>query len=85
MLVDSFINESVGVSSIGADQTQRNNLDGSWATARTSTQPGTAGGVMSWNFPHSAPWGIGAIEFKPAAAGKGFPFKARPMMALLVR
>lgn len=85
MITDSFVNASLGVSSIGADQTQRNDLDGAWATARSSTQPGTAGGVMSWNFPFSGDWGIGAIEFKPAAAGKGFPFKARPMMALLVR
>ena len=68
MVVDSFINESLGVSSVGADQTQRNNLDGSFATARSSTQPGTAGGVMSWNFPSSGAWGIGAIEFKPVAS-----------------
>jgi len=68
MVVDSFINESLGVSSVGADQTQRNNLDGSFATARSSTQPGTAGGVMSWNFPSSGNWGIGAIEFKPVAS-----------------
>jgi len=73
MLADSFVNESLGVSSVGADQTQRNNLDGSWATARTSTQPGTAGGVMSWNFPNPGNWGIGAIEFKPVAAGAVIP------------
>lgn len=87
MLVDNMANASVGISSTGANQTQRGTHAGAggFMSGASSTQPGSAGGVMSWTLNSSGAWDIGAIEFKPVAAGKGFPFKARPMMALLVR
>lgn len=69
---------------IGADQTQRYSVDGGggFLITRGSTQPGTAGGVMSWTA-SSSDWGIGAVAFKPAA-GKGPPL-SRPMLHMLVR
>lgn len=52
---------------IGADQTERNSQLPS-SLLKQSTQPGTAGGVMSWSSA-SSNWGIGAVAFKPVAAG----------------
>jgi hypothetical protein len=60
---------------IGANQTLRNTRDATWPTAfRQSTQPGSSGGVMSWTFTGGAdydPAYIGAVAFKPTAAGGG--------------
>lgn len=69
----AFIDTTGGDPTIGADQTQR------WTENmvtelkfRGSTQPGTAGGVMSWT------WGgnnlgsiLGGVAFKPAAGAGG--------------
>ena len=55
----------------GADQTGRNAepiLTFEWLGQ--SSQPGTAGGVMSWACSAGTDgWAIGAVAFKPAAAG----------------
>mgnify|MGYP001593905580 CR=1 FL=1 len=56
------------VGKVGADQTPRNTepvLIYEWLGQ--STQPGTAGGVMSWTFGTVDGWGLGAVAFKPAA------------------
>lgn len=53
----------------GADQTQRSNQAGVFgAVSKASSQLGSAGGVMSWTFTNTL-WNLGAIAFKPAAAG----------------
>ena len=62
---------------IGADQTESYNDIGGAQNVRGATQPGTAGGVMSWTFTN-ATWGTGAIAFKPSAAAA-----APPMLPLL--
>lgn len=87
MVVDNVADASSGISSVGANQTQRGTHAGAggFMSGASSTQSSNDGGVMSWTLNSAVDWSIGAIEFKPVAAGKGFPFKARPMMALLVR
>ena len=61
---------------VGADQTERwsqsEALNG--GEGRGSTQPGTAGGVMSWTFTTDPgdDWGIAAVAFKPVAAAAGW-------------
>lgn len=54
----------------GANQTERyDELSiGAFAFMAGSTQAGSDGGVMSWTL-SSAQWLMGAVEFKPAAAG----------------
>lgn len=54
---------------IGADQTERyTEIGGVYGLRqRGSTQPGTAGGVMSWTFIDDA-WTLGAVAFKPTGA-----------------
>lgn len=71
-----------------ADQTVRNTEDGIGQPMRLrqSTQPGTAGGVMSWTLSGTQPFGIGwltgAIAFEPAAAAKT-PWTRWPLLAPL--
>jgi hypothetical protein len=57
---------------IGADQTQRTAVTGAgWSGRnRVSTQPGTAGGVMSWTFTDRI-FVYGAVAFKAAVAAGG--------------
>ena len=59
---------------VGADQTNRTLQD---LTAgyrqQASTQPGSAGGVMSWTTGASDFWLLGAIAFKPTAAAAVTP------------
>ena len=74
MVVDSMYTLFGGAPSIGADQTQRYAEDligsaGDEIYLKGSTQPGSAGGVMSWSNDGTADWGIGAVAFKPAAGG----------------
>ena len=77
MVVDSAWGDSP-FGTIGADQTERNTETPS-SLLKQSTQPGTAGGVMSWGDPISN-WGTGAVAFKVTASGgrttkntRGFP------------
>lgn len=73
---DDFVVDAVTVfantsnkPTVGPDQTERWNLAGLPNTpingGAGSSQPGTAGGVMSWTVPFLA-WVMGAIAFKPA-------------------
>lgn len=68
MLVDSMVTNVSTGASVGADQTLRN-TDVTQDKCYQSSQPGTAGGVMSWTLTGALDfWGIGAIAFKPVAA-----------------
>jgi len=76
LVVDNLHSLFGGAPGIGADQTQRYAQDvygdaGDQQYLKGSTQPGTAGGVMSWTNDGTAEWGIGAVAFKAAAAGGG--------------
>lgn len=53
----------------GANQTLRTDEAGNNRTGSTSTQSSNDGGVMSWTTSDTAFIDMGAIEFKPAAAG----------------
>ncbi len=86
MVVDAMWHDfTSGAPTIGADQTQRAAEDVIICNFRGSTQPGTAGGVMSWTLSGSSVsgigWGSAAIAFKPAggAAPAAFPFRRRDM------
>lgn len=56
---------------VGADQTERfvELMSTNQRKVGGSTQPGTAGGVMSWSGNSATSVGMGAVAFKPAAAG----------------
>lgn len=57
---------------VGADQTEQWDLDVSGATTgASSTQLGSAGGVMSWTWTTSQPWSHVATAFANAAAAPG--------------
>jgi len=71
LVVDDLYVSSPAGPTIGADQTLREAEDVGGNHYRSSTQPGTAGGVMSWTFSTPDFWGIGAVAFKPAAAAAG--------------
>lgn len=81
MVVDNLYHDFDGAVTVGADQTQRNTETAS-GRMHQSTQPASAGGVMSWTLGGSSRfgtgWGIGAIEFKAAAAGGAFTIDAAP-------
>ena len=66
LVVDStFIDCNGTTPTIGADQTLRNSEDiGITRNFRQSTQPGSAGGVMSWTITSNF-WAHGAVAFKP--------------------
>lgn len=78
MVVDNVTDSSIGISSIGANQTQRGTHAGAggFMSGASSTQSGADGGVMSWTINASGSWDIGAIEFKPVAAS-GQPYAKR--------
>ena len=65
---------SRGGVTIGADQTLRNTDEPLVGILRfrQSTQPGTAGGVMSWSSGSGETSALGAVAFKPAAAADGW-------------
>ena len=74
MVVDCLVTDYTGTQAAGADQDGRvdqNEL--TWDQyLNCSTQPGSAGGDMSWTlsggaFQYSMGWGLGAIAFKAAA------------------
>ena len=71
----------IELGTVGADQTEWTRevfATSDNITQSISTQPGTAGGVMSWAGSGSAiNWGIGGVAFKPAAAGGGHPAMRR--------
>lgn len=71
---------------VGADQTSQWSQDGNFTGSfgNGSTQPGTAGGVMSWTF-NNRTWAIGAVAFKPIAGGgaPAPPIPASPMQSNL--
>ena len=69
MVVDTMLALTISVTGAGADQTSRCAQDHGGYFLRMSTQPGTAGGVMSWTLSGSDGWGSVAVAFKPAAAG----------------
>ncbi len=76
LVVDNLMEEdwnSGGQRTVGADQTERydeNSMGGFDAHCQGSSQPGTAGGVMSWSTRAAiSPWILGAIAFKPSVAG----------------
>jgi len=70
LVVDSLIWWGSVAPTVGADQTVRNTHDDSGVNFfRGSTQPGLAGGVMSWSATGIIGAMLGAIAFKPAAAG----------------
>lgn len=69
MVADNVWYIWVSDASAGTDQTQRYNTDyGGQRFSRGSTQPGSAGGVMSWTGGTMYNWIIGAIAFKPVSA-----------------
>jgi uncharacterized membrane protein YgcG len=74
LIVDNLYVDGV-VPTVGADQTQRYAQDaiGGFNYLRGSTQPGSAGGVMSWSFSSTAPWLLGAVTIKAATAGLAGP------------
>ncbi len=82
----SIHNGASGIT-IGADQTSRASaqLGFSGVNIRVSTQPGSAGGDMSWSWTTSEPFVHGAIAFKAAAAPASFLPRRNPMAHLLVR
>lgn len=54
----------------GADQTERySEIETAQAVTKGSTQPGTAGGVMSWTQSGTDAKTLGAIAFKPSTGG----------------
>ena len=65
---------------IGADQTLRAIRESAAGTTflRGSSQPGSAGGVMSWTLIGSIDGFLGAIAFKPASAGGAVMPARRP-------
>jgi hypothetical protein len=74
LVVDNLHSLFGGAPGIGADQTQRYAQDvygdaGDQQYLKGSTQPGTAGGVMSWTNDGTAEWGIGAVAFKAVSSG----------------
>lgn len=79
MVVDcAFIRASSGTFSsitVGADQTQRMNTDvfGASYFALASTQSGSTGGVMTWDYTGgtSTNWATAAIPLLPSAGGGG--------------
>jgi hypothetical protein len=77
LVLDNVIDESVGISAVGANQTQRGTHAGAggFMSGASSTQPGSAGGVMSWTLNSAAQWAIGAVEFKPVAAAATLPHR----------
>jgi hypothetical protein len=68
MVVENYLDNAAGTPTIGADQTQRNTQTFFTLNYRQSTQPGTAGGVMSWTTSGVSWWGIGAVAFKAATS-----------------
>jgi len=71
LVVENFMCAG-GTPAEGADQTVRNTENGTFEGGRyrQSTQPGSAGGVMSYpTFDGFSPWNLGAVAFKPVAAG----------------
>ncbi len=66
LVVDMLYMERTSLT-VGADQTVRNTQDVNGNGFRQSTQPGTAGGVMSWSSSLDGNWGLGAIAFKPVS------------------
>jgi hypothetical protein len=70
MLVDFLFLQDAGTITIGANQTERTTEDlaDSWF-AKTSTQSGADGAVMSWTFSASGvSWAYGAVAFKAAVS-----------------
>lgn len=72
MVVDA-LHAINGTISVGADQTLRNTEDYATDNAhfRMSTQPGSAGGVMSWAVGSPDTYGYGAVHFIAATGGGG--------------
>ena len=72
---DELIIDCVGISftagetiSVDADQTERGNITGGATRGASSSQLGSAGGVMSWTNSASKAWGYVAASFDAAAA-----------------
>lgn len=72
LVVDGLCVDSTGNAlAPGADQTERWELDTTAGSneGASSTQPGSAGGAMSWSWGTSRPWTYIATAFRAAAAG----------------
>ena len=65
LVVDALITNDA--ETVGADQTGRWDRINGFVEGVGSTQPGTAGGVMSWSWGSSKNFALGAMAFKPAA------------------
>lgn len=69
LVVDHLlVTDPTGIT-IGADQTQRSTEATAGHSMYNSTQLGSSGGVMSWSWTNNAINILGAIAFKPVAAG----------------
>ena len=66
LVVDDVYTSDAGPT-VGANQTERIAETNGSRWLHGSTQPGTAGGVMSWTAAGSFAQGVGAVAFKPAA------------------
>lgn len=71
LVCDALVEQSSSNPSADAGQTTRGQLviPGTSSHLSCSTQPGTSGGVMSWTLTAPDFWTLGAVAFKPAAAG----------------
>lgn len=71
LVIDQLYEYNDTTPTVGADQTVRNTQSHAAPTEfRQSTQPGTAGGVMSWVDAFDE-WMLHAVAFKPSAGGGG--------------
>lgn len=78
LVVDALFGENFTSLTIGADQTLRNSETITTREFRMSSQPGTAGGVMSWATTGGADtYHIGAVAFKPSVGGAAAPVQRR--------
>jgi hypothetical protein len=68
MLVDCLGVQTEATLTIGADQTLRNTDSQVAREFRGSSQPGSAGGVMSWSMASLVGAMYGAVAFKPSTA-----------------
>ena len=68
LVVDGVSQIDTGTTTAGADQTERWGQDTGQSLCRGSSQPGSAGGVMTWTFTGSNQWVAGAVAFKAVSA-----------------
>lgn len=70
LVLDILSIDSTGhAAAVGADQTERFDVDNTGNEGASSTQPGSAGGVMSWTWTTAAPFSFIATAFVHEAGG----------------